>query len=266
MNVDVDKTIKLMEEHEPKMLILGASLFLFPHPIKELAATAKACNTLIVYDAAHVLGLIAGKHFQQPFKEGADIVTSSTHKTFPGPQGGVVMAKESVNFEAIQKGIFPKFVCNHHIHRIPALAQTTWEMSVYGESYARQVIRNAKTLTERLAELGFKVLAEDLGFTESHQVVIDVRNYGGGKINAEKLEVNNIIANKNMIPGDETSSETMKNPSGIRIGVQEMTRWGCKESDMEVIAEFIARCLMKNENVKDEVISFRKNFVEVQYC
>lgn len=266
MNIDVDETIKLIEKHEPKLIIFGASLFLFPHPVREISEHAKSYGAIIMYDAAHVLGLIAGKQFQQPFEEGADIITSSTHKTFPGPQGGVIMAKHTVDFKAIQKGIFPKLVCNHHIHRIPALAQTAWEMDAFGESYARQVIRNAKALAERLAELGFNVLAEDYGFTESHQVVIDVSEYGGGKINARRLEENNIIANKNMIPGDETSKETMRNPSGIRIGVQEMTRWGCKESDMQVIAELIARCLMKNENVKDEVISFRQNFLEVQYC
>ncbi len=266
MNIDEDKAVKIIEKEQPKMVILGASLFLFPHPIKEISDAAKSYGGLVVYDAAHVLGLIAGGQFQQPFREGASIVTSSTHKTFPGPQGGVVMAAENVEFERVQKAIFPRLVCNHHIHRLPALAQTAWEMWKYGEAYARQTIKNAKKLAERLAEFGFRVLGEPYGYTESHQVVIDVREYGGGKINAEKLEENNIIANKNMIPGDETNAETMKNPSGIRIGTQEMTRWGCKESDMEVIAEFIHRVIVKDENVRDDVVEFRKSFREVHYC
>ena len=266
MNIDVDKAVKLVEQEKPDMIILGASLFLFPHPVKEISDAAKSYGGLVVYDAAHVLGLIAGKQFQQPFEEGADVVTSSTHKTFPGPQGGVIMAAEHVDFERVQKAIFPKLVCNHHIHRLPALAQTAWEMWRYGEAYARQTIKNAKALAEKLSELGFKVLAEEHGFTESHQVVIDVREYGGGKVNAEKLEANNIIANKNMIPGGGASSETMKNPSGLRIGPQGMKRWGCKEKDMEAIAEFIPRVVVKEENVKDDVMEFRKSFREVSYC
>ncbi len=266
MNIDVDETIKLIEVHEPRLIILGASLFLFPHPLEQISEHAKAHGSIIMYDAAHVLGLIAGGEFQQPFKEGADIVTSSTHKTFPGPQGGLVMAKDESHFRTIQKGIFPTLVCNHHIHRIPALAQTTWEMGMYGRKYARQMVKNAKRLAETLAELGFNVLAEAHGFTESHQVVMDVSACGGGSSTARKLEENNIIANKNMIPGDEASKETMRNPSGIRLGVQEMTRWGCKESDMELIAELIAKCLLENKNVRDEVVSFRQNFLEVRYC
>ena len=266
MNIDVDKAVKVIEEEKPKMVILGASLFLFPHPVKEISEAAKSINATVVYDAAHVLGLIAGKQFQRPFEEGADIVTSSTHKTFPGPQGGLIMAKEGVDFEKIQKGIFPKLVCNHHIHRIPALARTAWEMWRYGENYAKQTIKNAKVLAEKLCELGFKVLAEDLGFTQSHQVVVDVSNYGKAGELAKRLEENNIITNKNMIPGDYVSKEKMKEPSGIRIGTQEMTRWGCKERDMDVIAEFIKRVVVDKENVKEEVKAFRLNFQNVHYC
>ncbi len=266
MNIDVDKAVKVIEKEKPKMVILGASLFLFPHPVKEISEAAKSVDAIVVYDAAHVLGLIAGKQFQKPFEEGADIITSSTHKTFPGPQGGVIMAKEGIDFEKIQKGIFPKLVCNHHIHRIPALARTAWEMWNYGESYARQTIKNAKTLAEKLFELGFNVLAEDLGFTQSHQVVLDVSNYGKAGELARMLEENNIIANKNMIPGDYVSKEKMKEPSGIRIGTQEMTRWGCKDKDMEIIAEFIKRVIVDKESVKEEVTAFRLNFQNVCYC
>jgi glycine hydroxymethyltransferase len=256
----------MIEEEKPKLVILGASLFLFPHPVKELADAVHSYGGILLYDAAHVLGLIAGKQFQKPFEEGADIVTSSTHKTFPGPQGGVVMAMNNELFENVQKAIFPKLVCNHHIHRLPALAQTAWEMWKYGEAYAKQVIKNAKTLAERLCELGFKVLAEDYGFTESHQVVLDVSQLGNSSEIAKRLEANNIIANKNIIPGDEVSKEKMKDPSGIRIGVQEITRFGAKESHMEEIAEFIKKVVIDKKDVKQEVIEFRKQLQEVCYC
>ncbi len=265
LNVDVERATRLIEQKRPRLVILGASLFLFPHPVRELADATRSAGGMLVYDAAHVLGLVAGGEFQDPFREGADIVTSSTHKTFPGPQGGVVMATDSVDFRAIEQAIFPRLVCNHHIHRIPALAQTAWEMWKYGRDYARQTIRNARVLAGELASLGFRVLGEDKNYTESHQVVLDVREYGGGRKIAELLEGNNIIANKNMIPGDETSPETMKNPSGIRIGTQEMTRWGCKEDDMREIARLI-RDAINGENVKQRVIEFRKRFQEVQYC
>ncbi|MEM4816965.1 MAG: serine hydroxymethyltransferase, partial [Desulfurococcaceae archaeon] len=130
----------------------------------------------------------------------------------------------------------------------------------------RQIIRNAKTLAESLAEQGFKVVAENRGFTESHQVVLDVRKQGGGSRVAELFEKANIIVNKNLLPWDKP--EDIKNPSGIRIGVQEVTRWGMKESDMKQIAEFMRMVAIDNkdpEDVKKKVIDFRKDFNKVHY-
>jgi len=266
MNVDVDKSIKMIEQIKPKFIVLGGSLYLFPHPVKELAPYARAVGSKLVYDAAHVYGLIIGKVWHNPLKEGADIMTVSTHKTFPGPQGGGIFTNDEVVYKEISRTIFPWFVSNHHLHRLPATAVTALEMKYFGEEYASQIVKNAKRLAEALRERGFKVLGEHLGFTKSHQVVIDVKNFGGGAKVASKLEEANIIINKNLLPYDSPSE--VANPSGIRIGVQEMTRYGMREDDMEEIAEFMKQVLIDNKDineVKRKVIEYRKNYIEVKY-
>ncbi|NOR85711.1 aminotransferase class I/II-fold pyridoxal phosphate-dependent enzyme [archaeon] len=265
MNIDIDKTKKKIEEKQPKVLLFGASLFLFPHPVKEIAEFAKTYDIKIIYDAAHVLGLIAGKRFQDPLKEGAEIITSSTHKTFPGPQSGIIFGN-SDKFDKIETVVFPQVICNHHLHKLPAMAVALEEMTTHGQSYANQIITNAKTLAQSMHELGFNVVAEKLGFTESHQVVVDVSNLGGGKTVAEHLESQNIILNKNFIPGDKINTETMRNPRGIRIGTQEMTRMGMKEDEMQEIAKLLKKSLIDKKDIKQEVTDFKKEFLDVKYC
>ncbi|ADX82898.1 serine hydroxymethyltransferase [Saccharolobus islandicus] len=266
INVDVDKAIKMIEEVKPKFVVLGGSLYLFPHPTKELAPHVHAVGAKLVYDAAHVYGLIEGKVWSSPLKEGADIMTVSTHKTFPGPQGGAIFSNGSEVFKQVSRTIFPWFVSNHHLHRLPATAVTAIEMKYFGESYANQITRNSKALAEALAERGFKVIGENLGYTKSHQVAVDVRQFGGGNKIAKLLEDANIIVNKNLLPYDKP--ENVSDPSGLRIGVQEMTRYGMKESEMEEIAELFKKVIIDKKDVnevKKEVIDMRKNFLEVKY-
>ncbi len=267
LNVDIDKAVKLIESIKPKFAVLGGSVYLFPHPVREIADAIHSVGGRLVYDAAHVLGLIIGKRWRNPLDYGADVVTSSTHKTFPGPQGGIIASRDRDLFKKIGRAIFPLFVSNHHLHRLPALAITALEMKHYGELYADQIVRNAKTLAEALAAEGFKVLGENLGYTKSHQVVIDVRSEGGGAKSAILLEKANIIVNKNLLPYDPP--DAIKDPSGLRLGVQEMTRFGMKEEDMKIIAKFIARVLKKREDptkIAQEVKSYRRDYIEVKYC
>jgi len=266
MNVDVDRAVKVIEEVKPKFAVLGGSVYLFPHPVKEIAEAVHSVGGKLVYDAAHVLGLIAGGAWENPLKHGADVMTASTHKTFPGPQGGVILASNREVFKEIGKTIFPWFVSSHHLHRLPATAVTALEMLEFGRQYADQVIRNAKRLAEALAERGFTVLAEHMGYTMSHQVLLDVTKQGGGAKAALLLEEANIIVNKNLLPKDPP--EAVKDPSGLRIGVQEMTRFGMKEDEMDVIADFMERVLIKGEEpskVREEVKGFRSNFTKVHY-
>ena len=266
INIDPDAASKEIRKVKPKFIVLGASFFLFPHPVKEIKEAAEEVGAPVIFDAAHVLGLIAGRVYPNPLEDGADVVTASTHKTFPGPQGGLIMTRNKEIYKKIKKVVFPVFVSNHHLHRLAATAVTAIEMMHFGEEYARQVVKNAKTLAEALYEEGFKVLGEHKGFTETHQVAVDVSGLGGGAPAAEKLEQANIILNKNMLPWD--TPDMIKNPSGLRIGVQEVTRIGMKEEEMREIARFMARVLLKKEEltkVRKDVIEFRKQFQKVHY-
>ncbi|MFX0163244.1 MAG: serine hydroxymethyltransferase [Candidatus Hodarchaeota archaeon] len=267
MNIDVDATIRQVKKEKPNLLVFGGSVFLFPNPLKELREVADELDIRIMYDAAHVLGLIAAKKFQDPLREGADVVSSSTHKTFPGPQGGLIFTNNEELFERLKTAIFPGIVSNHHCHRIPALCITLLEMQKYGEEYANNIVRNAQKLAGSLVERGFKVVAESYGFTQSHQVVLDVSSLGGGGKVAKDLEKANIIVNKNLLPWDTVTST--ENPSGVRIGVQEMTRFGMEDNEMDQIAEFMEKILIKRKNpyhIKKEVISFRKDFITPKFC
>ncbi len=265
MNIDLEKFKLLIREEKIKLIILGGSLFLFPYPLKEIKELLD--GTRIVYDAAHVLGLITGKRFQDPLREGVDVVTSSSHKTFPGPQGGMVFTDNKEISKKVGLAILPGLVSNHHLFRLPPLAITLIETLEFGEEYADQIVKNSKKLAASLYENGFRVLCEHKGFTESHQVAIDVRENKGGKSVAETLERANIICNKNLLPWDK--DEDSENPSGLRLGVQECTRTGMKESEMDHIANLITRVVIKGENaekIKEEVIQFRKDYLLTKYC
>jgi len=267
MNIDVDGAIKLIREVKPKVALFGQSVFLFPTPLKGLRDVFDEVRCTTWYDAAHVLGLIAGKRFQDPLREGIDVVSGSTHKTLPGPQHGMItsdLAKEGLE-NALRRGVFPGVTSNHHLHSVAALAITLAETKEFGEAYADQIIRNSKALGQNLYERGLEVLCEHLGFTESHTLVMDVEQFHGGAKIAKDLEDANIIVNKNLLPWD---SNPVK-PCGIRLGTQEVTRVGMKESEMTEIAEFIARVVVKGESpetVKRDVIEFKKGFTKVHYC
>ena len=270
MNVNIEKTVELIKRVNPKIVMFGASMFLFPHPIREIRESIDE-RIKIIYDSAHVFGLVYNKKFQKPLEEGADIITSSTHKTFQGPQGGVIVGNDKLDekdWKKVETALFPGITSNTHIHRFPSLAVTAMEMNEFGENYANQVISNAKALARTLNEKGFKVLCPNMGFTQSHQVIVNVKGLGGGKNVADKLEECNIICNKMSIPGDSPHDAT-HNPSGIRLGVQEMTRFGMNEKEMKAIAEFFEDVLINNKNtksMKDEVVDFRKDFQKVKYC
>jgi len=273
MNLDVDKTKAKVEDLSsqgklPKIAMFGGSVFLFPHPVKELADFLKGYNIHINYDAAHVAGLIAGGKFQDPLREGVDTMTMSTHKTLFGPQGGLVLAFEK-NAEVIKKATFPGLTSSHHIHHMAAKAVTFAEALEFGKDYAAQTIKNAKALAEELDNLGFKVLGEKKGFTQSHQAVVNVLDYGdGGKIEAD-LEKANIIVNRQLVPGDLKAKRHYMNPGGIRLGSSEVTRLGMKESDMLQIASLIKNVVIDNKDAKEvasDVLELRKNFQKTQYC
>ena len=263
MNIDADAMKKDILEKKPKIVLLGGSLFLFPHPVAEAKEAADEVGAKVMYDGAHVLGLIAGGCFQDPLREGADLLVGSTHKTFPGPQGGIILCKEDIS-KKIDDAVFPGVVSNHHLHHLAALGIATSEMLEFGNAYAKQIIINAKALGQELYELGFNVLCEDQDFTESHQIAMDVSNIGKASKLAKDFENNNIILNKNLFPWDDVNRSD--DPSGIRIGTQEITRRGLKESHMSEIAAYIKRVAVDGENIKEEVAEFIKQHNKVYYA
>jgi glycine hydroxymethyltransferase len=263
MNIDADAMKKDILEKKPKIVLLGGSLFLFPHPVEDAKEAADEVGAKVMYDGAHVLGLIAGGCFQDPLREGADLLVGSTHKTFPGPQGGIILCKDNIS-KKIDDAVFPGVVSNHHLHHLAALGIATSEMLEFGNAYAKQIIKNAKALGQELYELGFNVLCEDQGFTESHQIAMDVSNIGKASKLAKDFENNNIILNKNLFPWDDVNRSD--DPSGIRIGTQEITRRGLKESHMSEIAAYIKRVAVDGENIKEEVAEFIKQHNKVYYA
>ncbi|MEK0365664.1 MAG: serine hydroxymethyltransferase [Nitrosopumilus sp.] len=273
MTIDIDKTkqkVKVLKKDGrlPKMAMFGGSLFLFPHPVKELSDFLKSYDIHINYDAAHVAGLIAGGKFQDPLREGADTMTMSTHKTLFGPQGGLVLGFEE-HEEIIKKSTFPGLTSNHHIHHMAGKAVAFAEALEFGKDYATQVIKNAKSFAEALSDMGFKVLGEKRGFTESHQIAVNVLDYSdGGKVEAD-LEKANIIVNRQLIPGDIKAGRNYFHPSGIRLGVSEITRLGMKKNEMQEIASIIKQVIIEKKDPKKilvKVKAFRKNFQKVKFC
>ncbi len=251
MNILVSDAVDLVLREKPRIIVFGASLFLFPHPVREIAKAANEVNATVGYDGSHVLGLIAGKTFQKPLKEGACVLYGSTHKTFFGPQGGIIVANKK-HGEPMKKKIFPMFVDNAHWNRIAALTLALAELKTFGKEYAEQVVRNARTLAKALSDYGFPVKCSEYGLTQSHQVLLDYGGYKQGMEIARQLEKANIIVD-----------------CGVRLGTCEVTRRGMKESEMEKIAEFLKRRVIDKEEaekIKKEIIRFAGEFQRVKYC
>jgi glycine hydroxymethyltransferase len=273
MTIDVDATKKKVDEmiangRKPAIAMFGGSLFLFPHPVKELAAFMHDNNIYVNYDGAHVAGLIAGGEFQDPMGEGSDSMTMSSHKTLWGPQGGIIVSLEKYA-DNIKKAIFPGNTSSHHLHHVAGKAIALAESLEFGKEYAKQVIKNAKTLAESLANFGFTVLGEKRGYTESHQLAVDVSKFGDGGTVEKELEKANIILNRQLLPGDIKSGKHYMHPSGVRIGVPEVTRLGMKESEMKEIASFIKQIVIDKSDPKqvaNSVFKFREQFQKVQYA
>lgn len=250
MNIKTQEATELIRRVKPKAVIFGASLFLFPQPVKEISKVAHEVDAHVGYDGSHVMGLIGGKTFQDPLREGANALFGSTHKSFFGPQGGIFLADKE-HGEKIKKHLFPAYVDNAHWNRIAALTLALAEMKEFGKQYARQVIKNAQALARALSDYGFPVACRDFGFTSSHQVFLDYGGYKKGRAVVEKLEKANIITD-----------------CGVRLGTCEVTRKGMKEREMEQIATLMKRLLKDKDqpsNVKKEAVKLAKEFQRAIY-
>ena len=248
-NINLPATIELIKEHRPRVVNIGSGIFLFPQPASELKQAMIEVNpdSYLVYDAAHVLGLIAGGQFQSPLEEGTDVIISSTHKTMAGPQGGMVLTNDRSIAERIGPAIAPLLESNHHLSRLPALAATFMEWNEFGTEHATAIVRNAKALGQALADRGLSLVGSDLGYTESHTLIPMVSQFGPAKALADQLEACHIITGA--VGADR-----------LRIGVQEVTRRGMDEVDAPLVADCIVDALKGDDpgTVKQRVIDLVK--------
>jgi len=267
-SIDLKETANLLDRFDPELIILGKSMILHPEPVAEIRKMleTKTSKPVIMYDMAHVLGLI-GPHFQNPYAEGADIITGSTHKTFYGSQRGVIGAAyeegapEFELWKSIERRVFPGAVSNHHLGTLLGLLMASIEMNAFKDSYQPQVIANAKAFAKALEDEGLEVQGDPkVGYTETHQVVVVV-GYAQGCAVAQELEESNIIVNYQAIPSDESFTSS----SGLRMGVAEMTRFGMKEEDFREFAAMFTEAV-RGRNVADEVARFRERFQTMDYC
>lgn len=267
--IDVEETKKLLDRYRPELIIFGKSMVLHKEPVAEIRrfVDEQKIHTTIMYDMAHVLGLI-GDHFQKPFEEGAEIVTGSTHKTFFGSQRGVIGTNYNKSdmkyglWETIERRTFPGSVSNHHLGTQLGLLMAAYEMNHFKDAYQKAVIENAKHFAKCLKAYGLNVVGDPaIDYTETHQVIVSV-GYGSAPEVAERLEANNIIVNYQATPEEEGFTAS----GALRMGVNEMTRFGFGKAEFERLAILLADCILSGISVKDEVEKLRAEHHEMKYC
>jgi aminomethyltransferase len=277
--IDVEATKALIAEVRPELIVFGRSVIIHTEPVREIAAFVHAefgvdnpARPLIMYDGAHVLGLL-GKHFQAPLEEGADVVTGSTHKTFFGPQRGVILSNIEPGsvFEGfwrhVESRTFPGHVSNHHLGTQMGLLGATYEMLAFKDDYPRQVIANAKAFARALDDQDLVVEGDRANdFTETHQVLLRVAR-AKGEWAADLLEQNNVITNPQAFYDDPSFAAS----SGVRIGTPEMTRYGMREGDFAELASLLAEILRGDSSTpaghwSDAVAAFRGRFTDMRFC
>ena len=267
--IDVEETKKAIDQYRPEFIIFGKSMVLHKEPVAAIRkyVDEMGLQTTIMYDMAHVLGLI-GDHFQKPFQEGAEIVTGSTHKTFFGPQRGVVgvnYKKGELKYglwETIESRAFPGSVSNHHLGTQLGLLMAAYEMNQFKDTYQAAVVSNAKSFAKSLKAAGLDVAGDPaIDYTETHQVIVNV-GYGTGPEVAMRLEQNNIICNYQATPEEEGFTAS----GALRMGVNEMTRFGFGPAEFDKLAQIMADCILRGKEVKEDVESLRAGYTEMKYC
>ena len=247
VNINVKESAALIRSRQPKVVFFGSSFIPFPHPTRQLSEVADGVS---VFDGSHVLGLIAGGEFQDPLREGCSLMIGSTHKSLPGPQGGIILSNNHDVFAKVSGKIHPGIVDNVHLNRVGALAVSLLEMLQFGRQYAQAVVKNSKSLGRALAEEGVNLRGAALGYSQSHQLLLD---YEPGKLSyfAGRLELANIIVD-----------------NGGRVGTSELTRMGYGPSEMQVIAELMSSVILgkkPTDVVQKRVKSLVKEFQKPRF-
>ena len=233
------------------LVVVGASLMLRPHRLEMIAEHVHTHGAQLLYDASHVAGLVAEGRFQAPLREGADLITFSTYKSFGGPSGGVIVANDEVLAGRVAAAVYPGLTANYDIARLLPLGAAA--LAHRDSDYADRCIANAQALARALAEEGLQVLGARRGFTSPHHVAVDVRALGGGTKAARRLAESNILLSEIGCPDGE-------DPSGaIRIGTQSVTPQGFVVDDMPAIASALARALVEpTQELREEVGAIRR--------
>ena len=266
---DVEETKKLIDQYRPEFIIFGKSMIVHREPVAEIRrfVDEQKIPTTIMYDMAHVLGLV-GEHFQKPFEEGAEIVTGSTHKTFFGPQRGVIAVNYKEDelkyglWKTIENRAFPGSVSNHHLGTQLGLLMAAYEMNAFKDEFQKAVIDNAKHFALALKAQGLEVCGDPaIDYTETHQVLVKV-GYGSGAEIARRLENNNVIVNYQALPDEEGFTAS----GALRLGVSEMTRFGFGPAEFDRLAELMADCILRGRAIGQDVSNLRKDYTEMLYC
>ena len=237
--VDIDALRALARERKPKLITIGGSLNLFPHPVAQAREIADEVGAKLMFDAAHLCGLIAGRAWQQPLAEGAHAMTMSTYKSLGGPAGGLVLCNDAELAQRIDAIAYPGLTANFDAAKSAALAMTLLDWQVHGRAYAAAMVDTAKALAQALAERGVPVHAQDRGMTQSHQFAIEAARYGGGQTAAKLLRQANILTCGIGLPIAEVPGDL----NGLRCGTPEIVRWGMGPKDMPELAGTMADAL-----------------------
>ncbi|MFM2404537.1 MAG: hypothetical protein RL223_2417 [Pseudomonadota bacterium] len=262
--VDLDALRRDALALRPKMITLGNSLNLFPHPIREVRAIADEVGALVLFDAAHLCGLIAGQAWQQPLREGAHLMTMSTYKSLAGPASGLILTDDADIARRLDAIAYPGMTANFDAAKSAALAMTLLDWQSCGRDHAAQMVATARALAEALVARGLPVFARDRGITQSHQFAIEAHAFGGGQSMSRCLRRANLLAcgiglPLPAIPGDL---------NGLRLGTPELVRWGMGPQHTAPLADFIADVLLGRrapEDVAGEVSAYRREFGRLHY-
>jgi glycine hydroxymethyltransferase len=242
-----------VRRERPEAVVLGQSFFLLPYPLRSIAEEVHAYDGLVLYDASHVLGLVAGGCFQDPLREGADVMYGSTHKSFPGPQGGVLLTDREDLFRQIAPALVWRVFDNAHWNRIAGLAQTLLELERWAPAYARDTIASAQRLARELVARGLPVAAAEHGYTASHQILLDreelhARHGVRPGVLARRWEADRLITD---LVG--------------RLGTAEITRLGLRPEEMGRLAELLVRSGVRREPVGEQVLAWRRTFAGLRF-
>lgn len=257
--VDVAALREQARRLRPKLISIGGSLNLFPHPIREIRAIADEVGAIVLFDAAHMSGMIAGHGWQQPLEEGAHLMTMSTYKSLGGPPSGLIVTNDAGIAEKLDAIAYPGLTANFDAAKSASLAVSLLDWKEHGRAYAATMAKTAKALAEALAERQVPVYARDRGFTTSHQFAIEAGPYGGGQAAAKRLREVNILSCGIGLPLPEVAGDV----NGLRLGTPEIVRFGMSEADMPELAGFIAEGLngaRPADAIARDVTAFRQRF------